>query len=116
MRTRKVFKAANEIKKNPDIRMVFAKPNWPDFVAGLKMADDLEANVGQVARQIYLNFVRRYAKADKPTREAMSLEVIQGLHGVLQLQLFTKKKPRRPSSVRKPPLKKTKRKVVKKDG
>ncbi len=115
MRTRKLFKSVAEIKKNPDIRIVFAKPFWADFIATQKLADDLEANVGQVARQIVVNLARRYAKADKAGKEAMALDIIQGLHGVVQLQLFDKKKikPRPAAHLRKVKNKKN-RKAVKK--
>ncbi len=91
MRNRIKIERVSDIKKDPDMRMVFTKEHYPEFLQILGIGEDYKLNPTTLSRNVLLIWNRKFqGAADKETKDKMILEIIQSIHGVHQMDLLAK--------------------------
>lgn len=90
MKTRKEIKSVSDIKKNPEIRTEFKKEHHQDFVDFSKIADTYKIPVFEIAKHILITWTKKFKGApDNAAKMVMLSEVVQSIHGVNQIEMFT---------------------------
>ena len=103
MRLRK-FKKLQDIKADPDARLVFPPKNYPDYLDLAAAGGEANLTVTALCRAIVLTWIHEYTTTTVTAmKEAMRLRIIQRVHGIEQTSLFQynprAKRPKIPKSV-----------------
>lgn len=89
MRTRKSFVTIDDIKNDPDMRIIFQKPHYGDFLNLVTIATERNFNPTQFSRNLILIWVRKFMKSEVNRQNEMILEIMQSMHGLFQEDLFS---------------------------
>lgn len=89
MRNRKKISHVEQIKKNPDMRLVFKSADYKNFVALHALADSYDVNVSVFSRHILINFLKNVKRCkNKDIQDVFILPVLQSMHGIEQANIF----------------------------
>lgn len=91
MRKRAEVKKVSDIKKDPDLRIVFPKENYQEFLNFLSIGNKYAINPTTLARHLVLIFARKVISANEPhIISGIMTEIMQSIHGLHQINLFDK--------------------------
>lgn len=91
MRPRNKIESISDIVKNPAIRVEFPPEHHQDFIDIGAVADTYNINMTNFARNIWLVWMRKFKTvADINFKNKMISEVIQSMHGIDQIDIFSK--------------------------
>jgi hypothetical protein len=91
MRKRAEVKKVSDIKKDPDLRIVFPKENYQEFINFLSIGNKYAINPTTLARHLVLIFARKVISANEPhIISGIMTEIMQSIHGLHQINIFDK--------------------------
>jgi len=91
MRARKKITKVSDLVRDPDMRIVFQKEHHPDFLKLLSIGEEYSINPTTLSRHLILIFIRKMNNAtDKQSKDRIITEIMQSIHGLLQVDIFQK--------------------------
>jgi len=88
MRKRNKITELKDIKKDPDIRVIFGSMHYPFFINFLRTAKENIMEPSNLARHILLVWQSWYDRSTAIKKKQIILEVIQSMHGIYQEDLI----------------------------